>query len=396
MSWGKINQQISAVRDEFNRTLKCISKENLPKRSTCNKHIATLVAEHNKLVTICEAHLETLDTNHKEYIIDIFLKVKNKLNQILEKFNIEERPSDSFFEFFHLSQLDCDIEIEKDLSIKFHSLTIEEPKMSQSITEFLSSAAKILPEFDGKAENLQSFIDALNILDMIKDNHEAVAVTLIKTKLKGASRHLITNQNTITDIIQKLKASVKSESTEVLSAKLLSIKHNKNTNAVVKEIEEITNLLQTAYISEGLPTEVAAKYSTQIAVKSLIKNAPNERSKLIMEAGQFKSLGEAVTKYISTVQEVSSSSNVFFTNRSFHGSYNNRGNRFGKYNRSYRGRNNNNYRNNSNNNYNNRDRFPSNNARNYTNNNTNHYNTRPCETNQGNSGTPLRETGEQL
>lgn len=81
----------------------------------------------------------------------------------------------------------------------------------------------------------------------------------------------------------------------------------------IKEIEDLTSSLKRAYISEGVPFRLAGEYSTQNAVKSLSTNASNEKIKLIMEAGTFNNMNEAVSKFVTTTTEVSASqSNVVF------------------------------------------------------------------------------------
>jgi len=88
--------------------------------------------------------------------------------------------------------------------------------------EFLKLASSLIPEFDGKAENLKSFLDSLNFVNSLKESHKALAVNLIKTKLKDHARNLIDNENLISEIIEKLKNKVKGESVDVISAKLLN------------------------------------------------------------------------------------------------------------------------------------------------------------------------------
>jgi len=63
--------------------------------------------------------------------------------------------------------------------------------MAQSKIYFINTASELIPVFDGKAENLTSFIDALQIIESIKGEHEQLAVSTIKTKLKGVARNLI-------------------------------------------------------------------------------------------------------------------------------------------------------------------------------------------------------------
>jgi len=62
--------------------------------------------------------------------------------------------------------------------------------MVQSNIDFINTASKLIPVFDGKAENLTSFIDALEITELIKGEHEQIAVSIIKTKIRGVARNL--------------------------------------------------------------------------------------------------------------------------------------------------------------------------------------------------------------
>ena len=92
-------------------------------------------------------------------------------------------------------------------------------KVAQTLAEFVNTAS----EFDGKSEK------SLQLVEAIKDEHEPSTVSSIKTKLKGNARNLICEENSIADIINKLKVSVKGESDAVLSAKLMSIKQSSKT-----------------------------------------------------------------------------------------------------------------------------------------------------------------------
>jgi len=98
----------------------------------------------------------------------------------------------------------------------------EQEEMAITPIEFLKLASSLIPEFDGKAENLKSFLDSLNFVNSLKESHKALAVNLIKTKLKDHARNLIDNENLISEIIEKLKNKVKGESVDVISAKLLN------------------------------------------------------------------------------------------------------------------------------------------------------------------------------
>lgn len=85
---------------------------------------------------------------------------------------------------------------------------------------------------------------------------------------------------------------------------------NKSANSFVSEVEELTKALSIGYISDGLPLQLAGKYSTQVAVKSMTKNASSDRVPLIMGSGNFVTMNNAVSKFVSACTDTASTSDV--------------------------------------------------------------------------------------
>jgi len=171
-----------------------------------------------------------------------------------------------------MSDLDNSTDFDGSLSIIENKIR-NNITMAQSNIDFINTASKLIPVFDGKAKNLTSFIDALEIIESIKGEHEQLAVSLIKTKLKSVARNLIGNETTITEVISRSKSNVKGETVEVLSAKLMSLQQrNKTANQYTQEVEQMTKALEGAYITGGVSLELARSYSTRHAVKAMTKN----------------------------------------------------------------------------------------------------------------------------
>lgn len=128
-----------------------------------------------------------------------------------------------------------DSETEEDLESKREGI------MVLTVTEFVNFDTKVVPEFDGTIQNLQRFIDGITLMEtQIGYVHANLALTIIKTKLTGNSRGLISNEATIQEIIAKLKSKIKGESTDTLTAKLMGAKQGgKPINSYAKEIEEL-------------------------------------------------------------------------------------------------------------------------------------------------------------
>jgi len=90
-------------------------------------------------------------------------------------------------------------------------------------TDSDDSSSILESEISNNITMAQSIIDALQIIESIKGEHKQLAVSIIKTKLKGVARNLIGNETTITKDISRLKSNVKGETVEVLSAKLMNL-----------------------------------------------------------------------------------------------------------------------------------------------------------------------------
>jgi len=372
MEWSEIAIRIDEFRFRFDKSYKCINRDAVIKSETLKNHIEILVGEYNNIVTLVNKYANRLTSEHNNKCLRVIKSLNTRLNNIRKRRHIlidvpeslsqlVEFNTDQFKELDESVQSsgaesDSDIEtLEGSDRIEFKSEPIKISEMAQTLIEFIRLATSLIPEFDGKPENLQSFLDALGLLDSLKSTHETTAISLIKTKLKGHVRNLISNEQTIAAIITQLSSAVKGESVEVISAKLLNLQQrNKTANQYTQEVEKLTKALEGAYISEGLSQSLANKYSTTTAVKAMTQNCSIDKVKLIMQAGTFTNMNDAISKFVNSCTEITGQSNTVLYYRRGANNYN-RGAR--GYNR---GRNNyhNNYNrgsnNNNNNNYNNR------------------------------------------
>lgn len=346
MDWQNIVGKLRIIKEDFDKSYKCLNTDRPSRPETIEKHIKILFASTESIRVILNVNYSRLTVAHKAAADNFFSDVCGKLENVLSRKNIDVKlPLTLREEIVYSPEISklilvTDSQAEKETEESNQHCTNSrenQTKMPLSVIEFLGLATKLIPEFDGKPENMQSFVDSLNLLDTVKESHEAIAVQIIKTKLKNSSRNLISNESSIAEIVAKLKASVKGESTEVLTAKILNVKqNNKSANNFVQEIEDLTKSLTNAYITDGLPGSLAEKYSTQVAVKSMARNASSERVRLIMEAGTFSNMNEAVTKFVNSCTDNNSGSNVLFYksrtgNRGARGGGNGRGR--GNYNR---------------------------------------------------------------
>lgn len=162
-------------------------------------------------------------------------------------------------------------------------------------------------------------------------------------------------------------------SPENILAKLKNIRQKGDANTHCNEIDNLTNKLKSVYVGQGIPDEVAKSMATKAGVDALINGTSSFETKLILKAGTFKDVQDAVQKVRenATIVQQNQQSNAQVM---AYGSQ--RYNNFGRNNRGRRGINRESYSNNS------RDR----NNSNYRGNNNNRYQTRyQNRNNNGNS-----------
>lgn len=313
IEWADLYEEFKKIKLDFDKSYKCVNKTKLPSAQTQFKHITELINKHNEISVILKDIFHVLSEQHKVTVTEFFKSIKDRLEILFERLDLPI-----------IIPADLTTSIKADISENsFNSdstgtsaETVNEIKeqntMTDTIAGFLTTAAKLLPDFDGTYVHLQRFIDAINLVNLIKNTHEEVAVNLIKSKLTGTARNLITTESTIAEIVAKLKSSIKSEDTQAVTAKLVNARqNNKPTNEYVQEIETLTKQLEMAYISDGLSSEIARKYSTQTAIKSLAKNAKSDKAKLLLQAGTFNQLSDVVAKFVELSNE---SEDVFRVN----------------------------------------------------------------------------------
>lgn len=355
ITWDNVLGKLHEIKRIFDKSYKCLNRTPLPSKITQLKHINILACQHNTIANLGRTIYPVLSTEHKLEFENYFTSIKNRLKVLFNKLQVPQEVPTCITKLLDLSihSLLCSVSSNTDTDSLEDTDTdslVEQNEINNlsnmTPIEFINTATKLLPEFDGKIENLSKFINAIDLLETIKETHENIAISLIKTKLTHSASTLITTESTIEAIKSKLVASVKYESPQSISARLNTVKqNNKSDSDFAKEIETLSLQLEQAFIADGLTPALAKSYSTQHAVKTIKTNAKSEEVKLLMRAGQFPTVGDAITKFLELGSESSGTLQVNYINK-----FRNSNVRYrGRGNRSYRGQ-----RSSSNRNYNTR------------------------------------------
>lgn len=213
--------------------------------------------------------------------------------------------------------------------LNFKSSSELASKMSMSAVDFFNLASKLVPiQFDGNQNQIVTFLDAIELLKANCAQHEPNAVAFVKTRLSGKARDLITSENTLEGIIATLKKGLRFENSQVIASKLHNLKQNtKDSAQYASEIESLAHTLKRAFISEGVPTATADNYTVNEVVRTLSKNANSDKARIVMEAGTFSTLQDALSKFTRITPDTTSSAGVYYYKRNY------RSDRYNNYNR---------------------------------------------------------------
>lgn len=314
MSTDKLIAEISQIRNLIVNESKRAIKKQVPKTPAVRNEIRdNLVTLYNRFTNVLALHWLTLDDLRKHQVKQIFVQVRDKIIQAFLFLDVKYKIPSSPIENINSRILNE----EEDLK--------EDETMALSVTEFFNLASKLVPtQFDGTHSNLQSFLDALSLLHANSEGNDEREIAFIKTRLTGKARDLVSDDMSFDEILESLKANIKGESSKMLTSKLMSAKQgHKDTSIFSKEIDSLAHALQKAYITEGVPHTVAQTYATDATIKALTKNAASEKTRLVMEAGTFKTIDEAITKLVSITSEPTEKPNIFYSKQVRNKRYNN-------------------------------------------------------------------------
>lgn len=348
-------------KERFQLVAKRILKDKLTNdKGKLIEYKNDIITVYNENVTYVRTNYDRVNEQSKETYLAFIQYIRSRFLKCIEKLQFSFEFNDDNFQSINPEEVisieDADesvYEISYDLEDDFRNLE-ETAKMTEEEkrAKFINTYNKTLPDYDGKFENLSKFIDACELMNDGVGTQMATAIKLIKTKLSTVPRKLITSEDTIDKVIDRLKNSVKPDSSRVINAKLMSLKQSSKTpHDYIKEVEDMAELLSVAFINEGMPPDLAESQFVDSAVRSLISNVHNSQVKTVLQSADLKSLNDVSTKFLSAATEQSTQKAQVFYNKRFNkrgrGSYRGRGgyNNFNSYNNNgYNNRGNGSYR----------------------------------------------------
>lgn len=132
---------------------------------------------------------------------------------------------------------------------------------------------------------------------MTEPANKAVALKFLRTRLTGKARlGLNNNYADITALVNDVKAKCEQKtSPEELLAKLNAIKE-RDHEKVCDLVDSLTAKLSALYMADNIPADVAHKMATKAGVDTLQKKITNHDLKIILKAGSFTTVQQAIQK----------------------------------------------------------------------------------------------------
>lgn len=184
--------------------------------------------------------------------------------------------------------------------------------------------------YDGSPDHLNSFLDAVALFSDIVNGEFATATAdqkttadvtvfkFIKTRLTGVARQSIIGAQNLKETLDKLKIQCASKiSSDNIKAKMIALKKRGTVEEFCKEVENLTQQLAATYINETIPADKANQMATKSGIESLINGIDHTDSKLILRAGTFTKINEAIQKLqenYSEEKQKSSMAQMFYAN----------------------------------------------------------------------------------
>lgn len=180
----------------------------------------------------------------------------------------------------------------------------------------------LVPIYDGNPENLESFLDAARLFQQIvnttfeagtqaqKDAAAQTVVQFVRTRLTNKARQSITAGQTLTQMLDAINLHCASKITaDSLIAKLKTIKRSDDLNDYCEKVDKLCAQLKSTYVKDNIPQDTADKMAKKCGIEALIRGVKNPESRVILKAGSFDTLNDAVQKVMENDTRENSASN---------------------------------------------------------------------------------------
>lgn len=347
------------LSDDFTKATKRILKTKVTQnQGTLNEIRDNVVETFNELTTYAAQIYDSQTNQNRKLLIEKITRRREKLAQSLVALGYETKnlPTEigQTLELLtteietdeHSDQgiiTEQELDLEERLSIDSEEVGTEANMTEMTRNEFdKATSATLNYHFAGDPLKLQSFIDALHLLEgrAANDEQKRYLVSYAIMKLEGTAREAVTvRPTTVEGLINILKEKIRFDNSKVVEGKLQALRSDRTT---LQEFTETANKLaeefRRALVMEGIPSVKAEQMTIEKTIEVCRLNARTDLVKAVLSSTKFDSPKEVTARYVIEIAEIANEKRILaYTGRSRgNGSGQNRGNFNGFYNRGNR------------------------------------------------------------
>lgn len=116
---------------------------------------------------------------------------------------------------------------------------------------------------------------------------------------------IITEPQTVDDIVRQLKASIKTESSKVIEGRILALRADKSSlTKFAEQAEALADQFRRSLCVEGFSKEKAKELAVEKTVEMCRKSAKNDTVKAVIAASKFSEPKEVIAKMIVEINNI--------------------------------------------------------------------------------------------
>lgn len=303
INWEEILSRLSNIKISITNESKRVLKKQVPKTKAVQDEVRdNLLGLFNSFTKIVIGYHKQFSEEQYILVKKLFTSIRDRVIRSFQVLKVPYKVPSSFVGTINKEIFD-ELALEETEEDNRNEPNPEE-SMAMSSIDFFNFASRVLTtEFDGSPSRLAAFLDAAQLVQANAQGNEENASAIVRTKLVGKARDLISEGDSLQEILRKIKNGIKGETSQSVTNKLLGLRQaNKEKTQYADEIGKLAAGLKRAYISEGVPAAVAESYAANATVTALKRNAASDKDRIIMEAGNFKTQQEALDKFLSIEQ----------------------------------------------------------------------------------------------
>lgn len=325
---------IKTLKYEFLKATKKILKKEFSKNPEKHKqYINELVVTYNNFIEFVDIRYDSLPPESQSLAYKEIGYLRSLINRCYGKLNIADELPSSYLARLKANELEESYQAEElpqliessdeddlvNLSDIFQStidgqeqeniLNFENPElevvnMPNAMTnpELVRLAAQTINRnYSGDPLALGAFMNSVEFLnEMAGDDQKQLLFKFVKTKLEGKALESISaNVNSIDDILDSLKGSIKPDSSKVVEGHMSSLKFDPSkAQDFTEEAEKLAEALQRSLIIEGTSQKKAKEMAVERTVEMCRQVAKSGHIDTIMASSSFDDPKDVVAKFI--------------------------------------------------------------------------------------------------